>query len=148
MWQSYHLYLTLMTLKTLEMTGTKSKFRSKFRFRLDSVPVTGRNFSGILNLAAVNDVHPVTTTLQPLPSSLSSFSWALKSPASFHPPFRPSLIAFYQRSSHHFEARPSPLAQEVRHVEFTSSRDCTGHCHQPDDSSYRHPSVPNHIWSS
>ena len=43
-------YLTLMTLKTPEMTGTKSKFRSKFRFRLDSVPVTGRNFAGILNL--------------------------------------------------------------------------------------------------
>ena len=40
-------YLTLMTLKTLEMTGTKSKFRSKFWLRLDSVPVTGRNFSGI-----------------------------------------------------------------------------------------------------
>jgi hypothetical protein len=40
-----------MTLKTPEMTGTKSKFRSKFRFRLYSVPATGRNFSGILNLA-------------------------------------------------------------------------------------------------
>jgi hypothetical protein len=40
-----------MTLKTPEMTGTKSKFWSKFRFRLDSVPATGRNFSGILNLA-------------------------------------------------------------------------------------------------
>jgi hypothetical protein len=33
------------------MTGTKSKFRSKFRFQLNSVPATGRNFSGILNLA-------------------------------------------------------------------------------------------------
>jgi hypothetical protein len=43
-------YLTLMTLKTPEMTGTKSKFWSKFRFRLDSVPATGRNFAGILNL--------------------------------------------------------------------------------------------------
>jgi hypothetical protein len=39
-----------MTLKTPEMTGTKSKFWSKFQFRLDSVPATGRNFSGILNL--------------------------------------------------------------------------------------------------
>jgi hypothetical protein len=52
------IYLTLMTfdshllhIKTPEMTGTKSKFRSKFRFRLDSAPATGRNFSGILNLA-------------------------------------------------------------------------------------------------
>jgi hypothetical protein len=51
-------YLTLMTfdshlwhIKTPEMTETKSKFRSKFRFRLYSVPATGRNFSGILNLA-------------------------------------------------------------------------------------------------
>jgi hypothetical protein len=43
-------YLTLMTLKPPEMTGTKSKFRSKFRFRLDSMPATGRNFAGILNL--------------------------------------------------------------------------------------------------
>jgi hypothetical protein len=41
-----------MTLKTPEMTGTKSKFRSKFRFWLYSVPATGRNFSGILNLAS------------------------------------------------------------------------------------------------
>jgi hypothetical protein len=32
------------------MTGTKSKFRSKFRFRLYSGPATGRNFSGISNL--------------------------------------------------------------------------------------------------
>jgi hypothetical protein len=39
-----------MTLKTPEMTGTKSKFRSKFRFQLYSVPATGRNISGILNL--------------------------------------------------------------------------------------------------
>jgi hypothetical protein len=45
-------YLTLMTLKTPEMTGTKSKFWSKFQFRLYSVPATGRNFSGILNLAS------------------------------------------------------------------------------------------------
>ena len=45
-------YLTLMTFDTPEMTGTKSKFRSKFRFRLYSVPATGRNFSGILNLAS------------------------------------------------------------------------------------------------
>jgi hypothetical protein len=52
-------YLTLMTfdshlwhIKTPEMTGMKSKFRSKFRFRLYSVPATGRNFPGILNLAA------------------------------------------------------------------------------------------------
>jgi hypothetical protein len=43
-----------MTLKTPEMTGTKSKFRSKFRFRLYSVPATGRNFSGILNLENFN----------------------------------------------------------------------------------------------
>jgi hypothetical protein len=42
-------YLTLMTLKTPEMTGTKLKIRSKFRFRLDSVPATGRNFSEILD---------------------------------------------------------------------------------------------------
>jgi hypothetical protein len=34
------------------MTGTKSKFRLAFRFRLDSVPATGRNFSGILNLVS------------------------------------------------------------------------------------------------
>jgi hypothetical protein len=46
-----------MILKTPEMTGTKSKFRSKFRFRLDSVPTTGRNFAGILNLAS----HPSPT---------------------------------------------------------------------------------------
>jgi hypothetical protein len=32
------------------MTGTKSKFWSKFRFRLYSVPATGRNFAGISNL--------------------------------------------------------------------------------------------------
>jgi hypothetical protein len=32
------------------MTGTKSKFRSKFWFWLDSWPATGRNFSGIFNL--------------------------------------------------------------------------------------------------
>jgi hypothetical protein len=34
------------------MTGMKSKFRSKFRFWLYSVPATGRNFSGILNLVS------------------------------------------------------------------------------------------------
>jgi hypothetical protein len=34
-------YLTLMTFDTPEMTGTKSKFRLVFRFRLDSVPATG-----------------------------------------------------------------------------------------------------------
>jgi hypothetical protein len=44
-----------MTYDTPEMTGTKSKFRSKFQFRLDSVPATGRNFSGILNLADGDD---------------------------------------------------------------------------------------------
>jgi hypothetical protein len=44
-------YLTLMNLKTPEMTGrTKSKFQSKFQFRLYSMPATGRNFSRILNL--------------------------------------------------------------------------------------------------
>jgi hypothetical protein len=32
------------------MTGTKSKFPSKFQFWLYSVPATGRNFSVILNL--------------------------------------------------------------------------------------------------
>jgi hypothetical protein len=36
------------------MTGTNLKFRSKFWIRLDSVPATGRNFSGILNL---DNVH-------------------------------------------------------------------------------------------
>ena len=40
----------LQHIKTLEMTATKSKFWLAFWFRLDSVPVTGRNFSGILNL--------------------------------------------------------------------------------------------------
>jgi hypothetical protein len=45
-------YLTLMTFDTPEMTGMKSKFRSKFRFRLYSVPATGRNLSGILNLGS------------------------------------------------------------------------------------------------
>jgi hypothetical protein len=60
-------YLTLMTfdshlwhIKTPEMTGTKSKFRSKFRLRLNSVPATGRNFSGILNLAGRNSGSFVT----------------------------------------------------------------------------------------
>jgi hypothetical protein len=35
------------------MTGTILKFPSKFQFLIDSVPATGRNFSGILNLAAI-----------------------------------------------------------------------------------------------
>ena len=43
-----------MTLKTPEMTGTKLKFWSKFRFRLYSVPATGRNFAGILNLVGID----------------------------------------------------------------------------------------------
>jgi hypothetical protein len=43
-------YLTLMTLNTPEMTGTKSKFRSKFRFRRNSVRLRARNIAGILNL--------------------------------------------------------------------------------------------------
>jgi hypothetical protein len=49
-------YLTLMTLKTPEMTGTKSMFRSKFRFQLYSVPATGQNFAGILNLGGKSGV--------------------------------------------------------------------------------------------
>jgi hypothetical protein len=40
----------LWHIKTPEMTGTKSKFRLAFQFWLDSVPATGRNFSGISNL--------------------------------------------------------------------------------------------------
>jgi hypothetical protein len=50
-------------MKTPEMTGTKSKFWSKFQFRLDSVPATGRNFSGISNLARIGfDVTLIHST--------------------------------------------------------------------------------------
>jgi hypothetical protein len=66
-------YLTLMTLKTPEMTGTKSKFRSKFRFRLDSVPATGRNFAGILNLGCVFVVFHASTSRQIDPSTYFIF---------------------------------------------------------------------------
>jgi hypothetical protein len=57
-------YLTLMTLKTPEMTGTKLKFRSKFRFWLDSVPATGRNFAGISNLDTIDDDSGESLTLE------------------------------------------------------------------------------------
>jgi hypothetical protein len=51
----------LWHIKTPEMTGTKLKFWLKFWFRLDSVPATGRNFSGILNLVDQDavDMFPV-----------------------------------------------------------------------------------------
>jgi hypothetical protein len=43
------------------MTGMKSKFQLKFQFRLDSLPATGRNFSGILNLDSISS--PVSNPL-------------------------------------------------------------------------------------
>jgi hypothetical protein len=73
-------YLTLMTLKTPEMTGTKSKFRSKFRFRLYSVPATEQNFAGILNLAE-NDMVccsscvTVTSCVMSPPPTMSWYLW-------------------------------------------------------------------------
>jgi hypothetical protein len=48
------------------MTGTKSKFRSKFRFRLDSVPATGRNFSRIFNLGYIMSGGTGTGTGRPV----------------------------------------------------------------------------------
>jgi hypothetical protein len=59
-------YLTLMTFDTPEMAGTKSKFRLAFRFRLDSVPATGRNFSGILNLGVMAAIAPFAEGIIPI----------------------------------------------------------------------------------
>jgi hypothetical protein len=59
------------------MTRTKSKFRSKFQFRLYSGPATGRNFSGIFNLvvrgAAVAE-NKIADTVNPfiLPNSINT----------------------------------------------------------------------------
>ena len=71
-------YLTSMTLKTPEMTRTKSKFRSKFRFRLDSVPATGRNFAGILNLVTGSIDIYVNINWQKFQVKIPSGRWSYR----------------------------------------------------------------------